>query len=235
MVDDVDGALWFSVWTFVTVEWQNDSSTLDTRHDFAASKVHEKTNNNKPIGRTPDIFPPSEFLGLDYVYLDIIGFPCGWNICCRHDILDNDGAQGLSAFGDVATSLLKSEAGADGAASAEVANQASVALTSALDATWICLDFDRFKNGVTEDGWSWDWDVFPCEFIHGWIAYRCYKIRHASIWYQFMTYCLPRLQTNQGSKRRLEIFCRMKGSRGQANWLGSFLGGLSILCSNLTN
>jgi len=58
----------------------------------------------------------------------------------------------LSAFGDVATSLLKSEGGADGAASAEVANQASVALTSALDATWICLDFDRFKNGVTEDG-----------------------------------------------------------------------------------
>jgi len=34
----------------------------------------------------------------------------------------------------VATSLLKSEGGADGAASAEVANQASVALTSALDA-----------------------------------------------------------------------------------------------------
>lgn len=70
----------------------------------------------------------------------------------KSDILDNLTAQGLSAFGDVATSLLKSEAGADGAASAEVANQASVALTSALDATWICLDFDRFKNGVTEDG-----------------------------------------------------------------------------------
>lgn len=40
----------------------------------------------------------------------------------------------LSAFGDVASNLLKSEAGADGAASAEVANQASVAMTSALDA-----------------------------------------------------------------------------------------------------
>ena len=98
---------------------------------------------------------------------------------------------------------------------------------------WMPLGFLlRFWPIQKWANWRWVKLRLGCVslWIHSWSMPR-----HALIWYQFMTYCLPPAANKPRQQAKAGDILSDERVQGWSKLVGVFFGRLQILCSNLTN